>query len=172
MNRTAYRVLLGKIWENLKIQSSDDEIKFWKVRNEIFWKMQIVMQRSVSIHPKIWPKFSLGDVRDSSIHFKHPAGSTGCDCFHRVGSSGAMRRGEQRHGARGRGRGYARDTASRTRSRSRSPSSDNGTFTAEPIAWWLSVTRWDEEFGTCVAAAFLGFLCILTECFLEINFSI
>ena len=41
MNRTAYRVLLGKIWENLKIQSSDDEIRLWKVRNECFEKCRL-----------------------------------------------------------------------------------------------------------------------------------
>ena len=92
MNRTAYRVLLGKIWENLKIQSSDDEIRLWKVRNECFeknaeWDAKIGVDTSENLTKKFRRSFETPQSAvltaqtekgtEPPIQFKHPASSAG-----------------------------------------------------------------------------------------------
>ena len=86
MNRTAYRVLLGE--ENLKIQSSDDENLVLKSKKRMFWKMQILTQKTGVDTPENLSKFPMASfetprsvmhtaqTEEGKVHtiqLKHPA---------------------------------------------------------------------------------------------------
>ena len=92
MNRTAYRVLLGKIWENLKIQSSDDENLVLKSKKRMFWKnadwdAKIGVDTSENLTKKFRRSFETPQSAvltaqtekgtEPPIQFKHPASSAG-----------------------------------------------------------------------------------------------
>ena len=66
MNRTAYRVLLGKIWENLKIQSSDDENLVLKSKKRMFRK------KNADWDAKIGVDTSENLTKNSGVLSRHP----------------------------------------------------------------------------------------------------